>query len=365
MKIYSAASICLLLVAVISPSIFPQFSLSTRFENYYDDNIYNNFEKTSDFVHSGSLDAGYDFESEDNNFQLYYTGNVTYFRDNNFKSSNSHKFGAVNTYFLSEEGNPLNTGINYAFRNNRDELSVYDLSQLSAYANYRHFINETDYFLTGYLFFFNNYKNFDSFTHYEHRGFIKYSNTFPSRTTLSLGSEMDIKLYKIRYNSPDIADNISQWKSYIQVAQGISESTGLSGYFLLRKNLTTGNRYITYTDYIYYEEEIFNDVYSNDGIETGATITQLIGNTVIVRGEFIYMQRNFNNLPVALPDGTETNILRKDDYFATGVELQFNLSGLSEGLGLSLNYNYIFNNSNDYFYDYDNNLSSVTIEWGF
>jgi hypothetical protein len=365
MTLKSAASFCLLFTAAMTSLSFPQLSLSARFENYYDDNIYNNFEKTSDLVHSGSLDAGYDFESETNNFQLYYTGNMTYFRDNSFKSSNSHKFGIVNTYFVSEEANPLNAGINYALRNNRDELSVYDLSQLSAYANYRHFLNETDYLLTGYLFFFNDYKNFNSFTHYEHRGFVKYSNTFSGRTTLSLGTEMDFKLYKLKYNTPDIADNVSQWKSYIQLAQNLSESTGLSGYFLYRKNLTTGNRYITYTDYIYYEEEIFNDAYSNDGIETGAALTQLISESAAVRAEFTYIQRNFNNLPVALADGTDTEILRKDNYYALGAELHINLSGITEGLGLSLNYNYLMNKSNDYFYDYDNNLTSVTLEWGF
>ena len=365
MRNISAASFCIFLLMATASEAFAQLSVGARFENYYDDNIYNNFDKTSDLIHSGSLDTGYDFESDDNNFQMYYMGNATYFRENNFKSSNSHKFGIVDTYFLSEEGNPLNAGINYAFRNNQDELSIYDLSQFSAYSNYRHFINETDYILTGYLFFFNNYKNFESFTHYEHRGFLKYSSTFSTKTTLSIGTELDFKIYKLRYNSPDIADNITQWKSYVQVAQNLTETTGLSGYLQYRKNLATGNRYISFTDYIYYEEEIFNDVYSNDGIETSAAITQLISNDVAVRGEFIYTQRKFNNLPVALSDGTETDFLRLDDYYAFGAELEFNLSGVVSGLGLSLSYNYLLNKSNDYFYDYDNNLSSVTLEWIF
>jgi hypothetical protein len=365
MRFKSAASIYIFLIVAFGSVSFPQLSLNTTFENYYDDNIYNNYDKTSDFVHSASVDAGYDFESDNNNFQLYYKGNLTYFRGNNFKSSNSHKFGIVNTYFLSEEANPLNAGVNYALRNNRDELSIYDLSQLSAYANYRHFTNETDYLLTGYLFFYNDYKNFDSFTHYEHKGFAKYSSTFSTKTTLSLGTEIDFKIYKLKFNSPDIADNITQWKNYLQIAQGLTESTGLSGYFLYRKNLTTGNRYITYTDYVYYEEEIFNDAYSNDGIETGAALTQLLSDDVIVKGEFVYMQRKFNNLTVALADGTETDILRKDNYYALGAEVEINLSGLTDGLGLSFSYNYLINKSNDYFYDYDNNLTSISLTWGF
>ena len=365
MKLFSVASICFFLSGALSYSAFPQLSLSTRFENYYDDNIYNNFEKTSDLVHSGSLEAGYNVESEKNNFQLYYTGNVTYFTENIFKSSNSHKFGLVNTLFVSEDENPINAGINFALRNNRDELSVYDLSQLSAYANYRHFLNETDYLLGGYTFFYNDYKNFDSFTHFEHRLFLKYSSTFSTMTMITIGTETDFKLYKLRYNSPGIADNISQWKSYIQLAQNITESTGISGYFLYRKNLTTGNRYITYTDYIYYEEEIFNDAYSNDGIEAGTSVTQLITGNIALKGELVYTQRKFNNLPIALRDGTETDILRSDNYYALGAEIMFDLQSITQGLGLSLSYNYLVNNSNDYFYKYDNHLSSVTLEWGF
>lgn len=365
MKFKSATFISILLINITVSVSYPQLSLSARIENYYDDNIYNNFEKTSDFVHSASADAGYDFESDDNNFQLYYMGNVSYFRENIFKTSNSHKFGIVNTYFLSEDGNPLNAGINYAIRNNRDELSVYDLSLLSAYMNYRHFVNDTDYFLTGYLFFYNDYKNFNSFTHFEHRTFVKYSSTLPSKTTISLGTEIDFKIYKMKYNTPDIADNISQWKSYIQAAQNITESTGLSGYFMYRKNLTTGNRYISFTDYVYYEEEIFNDAYSNDGIETGAAVTQLISDAVTAKAEFIYMQRNFNSLYAAFADGTDSNSLREDDYYALGTELQFDLTGIFEGLELNLNYNYLLNNSNDYFYDYDNNLTSVTLGFSF
>lgn len=365
MKFKFAVPICILLTAAFTSLSFPQMSLSARLENYYDDNIYNNFDKISDFVHSASLDAGYNFESDNNNFQLYYMGNYTYFSENNFKSSNSNKIGIVNTSFLSEEDNPLNAGINFVKRNNRDELSLYDLSQLSAYANYRHFFNESDYFLTGYLFFYNDYKNFDSFTHYEHRGFAKYSSTFSTRTTLSIGSEVDFKIYKMKFNSPDIADYISQWKNNIQIAQSFTESTGLTGYFLYRKNFTTGNRYITYTDYVYYEEEIFNDAYSNDGIETGVSLTQLISNDVIAKGEFSYIRRDFSSLAVALADGSETNSLRADTYYAIGAELQINLPGLIDGLELSINYNYLHNNSNDYFYRYDNNLSSISLEWGF
>ena len=149
------------------------------------------------------------------------------------------------------------------------------------------------------------------------------------------------------------------------MAQNLTETTGLSGYLLYRKNLTTGNRYITFTDYIYYEEEIFNDAYSNDGIEAGTALTQMIANDVVLQTEFLYMQRNFNSLPIALSDGTETDILRKDNYFALGAELQFDLNGITEGLGLSLSYNYLINNSNDYFYEYNNNLSAITLEWGF
>ena len=361
---YSSALLIILSFLFIE-SVYPQFSLSTKFENYYDDNIYNNAFKTSDYINSFSLSTSYDFESEINNLDFYYTNNLSYFQRNIFKSSNSHKFGIVNTLLISDDENPLNIGANYSFRKNREELKLFDFSQLSAYANYRHFINEGDFFLFGYLFSKNDYADLSSFSYYENKGFIKYSATFETKTTLMIGSEIYFKNYIEQINLLNSANNSSQLGSYINLSQSLTDNTGIAGYVYFRKNISNGTRYLYSDSLIYYEEEIFNDIYSHDGYEAGLSLTQLILSTIVARMEIAYNDKSFSNLPAATIDGYELSENRKDKQFALGLELQFNLRNIMNGLTASCTFNYINNNSNDAFYQYDNQIFMVSFGWGF
>ncbi len=357
-------SALLLLVMFIPQISFAQISLSTKFENYYDDNIYNNALKVSDFVNSFSLSSSYDFESEYNNFQVYYMGNVSYFQKNLFKSSNSHKIGVVNTYLFSEDGNPLNVGINYSFRNNREDFAIFDYDQLSIYANYNQTLSENDFLVSGYLFKRNNYKNFPIFTHNEHKVFAKLTKSFETKTTLMSGVEMDIKAYSEKLQGPSVSNTVSQGRLYLQLAQSLTENLGISGYTLIRKNLNSGTRYITADDLIFYEEEIFNDVYSNDGYELGLKLTAVLSPLITTRFEYFYSVRNYSDLPVADPEGYILNEMRKDHQSAFGLEMELNLNSILSDFTTEINWNYITNSSNDVYYDFNNQLMSVSFIWG-
>ena len=350
--------------AFFTEPLYSQFSVSTKFNNYYDDNIYNNSLKTSDYINSFSLSSSYDFESEENNLQLFYIDNFSYFQKNIFKSSNSHKFGAVNTLFISDDENPLNIGVNYSFRKNRDDLMIFDFGQLSAYANYRHFVNETDFLLIGYLFNKNDYKNLSTFSYYENKSFLKYSASFDTKTSLMIGSEINFKSYIEKTILPDAANNSSQLGAYLNLAQSITDNTGIAGYIFLRKNLTNGTRYLSSDSLIYYEEEIFNDIYSHEGYEAGISLTQIISPAITARFEVTYNDKYFNNLPAATIDGYELSENRKDKQTALGLELNFNLYNFIKGLTASCNFNYITNNSNDSFYVYNNQLFMISFGWG-
>ena len=48
---------------------------------------------------------------------------------------------------------------------------------------------------------------------------------------------------------------------------------------------------------IYYEEEIFNDIYSYDGIETGVGFKHYFNESVELSLEAKYMIRNYSSLP--------------------------------------------------------------------
>ena len=345
-------------------TVFPQISLSTKLDSYYDDNIYNNFTKVSDYVNSFTFSSGYDFESTSNNLQFYYIGNLSYYRENIFKSSNSHKLGAVNTYLFSENDNPLNVGVNYSFRNNKDEFSIYDFSIISLYANYRQTIETQNFLLAGYLFNKIDYKNFSIFSYNENKGFLKFNSYLSENTALMLGVEIDNKNYIDKFSDPSITNNNTQLTGYSQLTFYSGESTELSGYFLLRHNLTTGTRYIDSEEFIYYEEEIFNDVYSNDGYESGISISQFISAGIMMSVQGIYIKRNFSNLPISDPAGFSLNELRTDKFYALGTDLKFDLSFITDNLIGSVKYNFLKNNSNDYYYNYDNQMISVSLEWG-
>ncbi len=136
-----------IIALLLLESAHAQFNLYTDYQGIYDDNIFNNSQQISDFINSFSLGSAYNIESEFNNLQFYYEGSWNYFKTTTSKSFNSHRIGLVETYLFSEDDNPLNAGINYSFRNNKDEFEVYNFNQISVYINYRYSISGTDFII--------------------------------------------------------------------------------------------------------------------------------------------------------------------------------------------------------------------------
>ncbi|MGE5804518.1 MAG: surface lipoprotein assembly modifier [Ignavibacteria bacterium] len=343
----------------------PQLRIDLNSNNYYDDNIYNNYYKVEDFINSITLGSGYNFEGETNNFQVYYIGSYYYYQKNNLKTNYSHKVGLVNTKLLSVEGNPLNAGVNLIFRKNRDYFSIYDFRQISGYTNYSYSFTQGINLVLGYLFSRNDFFNLSYFSYYENKAFVRTAFSFETRTSVMLGSEVNFKHYIEKSVDPSITDKNSQLTFYLNAAQSLSENTGLAVHALGRLNLKDGTRYIGDDTYIYYEEEIINTLYSSEGMEYGLNFTQLIGNYLTLGIEASYKTRHYSNLPVADINGNSLDIYRKDKEYSFGIGLQYDLFNLIDGLGLVLNYNYIKNRSNDYFYDFDNQLILIGFDWSY
>lgn len=359
-----------LLQIVLSISLFlfsakAQFYFSTSIEGYYDDNIFNNYLNSSDFINAFSGELGYDFETERNNFELYYIGFINRYYKFGDKSSVIHKVGAVNTFLFSENDNPLNIGLNYAARINREDYYIYDFNQISAYANYIHSISESNKIQLGVVGNRIDYENFNLFSHYQLKAFLRIINSFESRTSITAAAEIDQKSYLEKYQSEGLTDEITQAKLYLQIGQGITDNLGLSGYAFFRKNLVKGNRYFSNNEYVFYEEELFNDLYSNDGVETGITLSYLFSPNIMGKVAGRYDVRNYTDLPAADENGNELEELRKDNQYSIGASLEFGLAKILDGLYLSLNYNYIRNNSNDYYYDYTNQIYAITLGFDF
>jgi Surface lipoprotein assembly modifier len=361
----SFLQLLVLLIVVYSSNTQAQFYLTADVEGYYDDNIFNNYLNESDFINAFSGELGYDIESEQNIFEFYYIGFFNRYYKYTDKSTVIHKAGLVDTYLFSENDNPLNVGLNYTVRINKEDYYIYDFNQVSAYANYMHSISESNKIQLGIIGNRIDYENFSLFSHYQLKAYLRSVNSFESKTSLTVAAEIDQKLYIEKMQSEGLTDEVLQAKLYLQLGQGITDDLGLSAYAFFRNNLSGGNRYFNTTDYVYYEEELFNDIYSNEGIETGLTLSYLFLPNIMGKISGRYDIRNYTDLPAADQEGNELDELRQDNQYSAGVSLEFGLSEILSGLYLSLNYNYIKNISNDYYYDYNNQIYAITLGFDF
>lgn len=348
-----------------SEPLYAQFNLYTDYQGIYDDNIFNNSQQISDFINSFSFGSAMNFESEYNNVQIYYEGSLNYFRETKSKSFNSHRIGIVETHLFDIDDNPLNAGINYSFRNNKDEFEIYNFNQISAYVNYRHSVKETDFILPGYVYNRNDFKNFTLFSHHEHKFFLNWISNFETKTSLTLNAEFNFKQYFDEYNFDGYLNKASHLKFFINVGQSLGENSGMNGYVVLRRNLSEGSRYLLSDSLIYYEEEIFNNIYYYDGIETGIGFKHLFNENIQLNLEAKYLLRNYSSLPAADLNGIELSSLREDKLFGLGIGLDFDMSRILNGLSFSATWNYFKNTSNDYFYQYTNQVISGSFNYGF
>jgi len=351
----------LFLTILFFKSTLAQFNLYTYYQGIYDDNIFNTSDKVSDFINAISFGTAYNFESEFNNVQLYYEGNLNYFQTTTSKSFNTHRIGLVETHLFSIDDNPLNAGANYSFRNNRDEYEDYDFDQISAYINYRSSISESDFILPGYIFNRNSYNNFTLFSHNEYRLFLTWISNFETQTSLTINAQYLFKDYFEKYDYDNYLNEASLLKFRVNVGQSIGDFTGLNGYIIYQANLSEGSRYLVNDSLIYYEEEIFNDIYAYDGIETGLGFRHYFNENIELSLEAKYLKRNYSSLPAADTNGTELDYLRADTQIGFGAGILFDLSGVINGLSFSAAWNYINNNSNDYYYKYTNQMVSFSL----
>jgi hypothetical protein len=217
----------------------------------------------------------------------------------------------------------------------------------------------------GYFFSKNDYYNLSLFSHYENKIFARSTFSFETKTTVMLGSELNFKNYIQKYDEPSMTNINSQLALYLNLSQSLSENTGAAFHTLGRINLLKGTRYTGDENFIYYEEELLNSLYSSEGMEYGLSFTQIFSDYLSFNCEIIYRTRNFSSLPVADLEGNSLDIYRNDKEFAAGIGIKYELSNVIEGLVLIINYNYIKNKSNDFFYDYNNQLLSVGFDWSY
>lgn len=347
---------------VLTNNLNAQLDISSEFYRYSDDNIYNSALKVSDNIYNTSLNGVYNFKSEKNTLQLFNQNSMNYYQENIETSSLFNKFGLADNFQISDV-TQINLGINYSLKNNRDVFTLLDYSQISAFGNMRFSFSETDILTAGYIYYFTSFKNFSLFSNTVHKTFLRFNSSFESETSIILSSDISAKLYPAELGNP--ASEAYQVNLFAQVGQSVAENTGMSLYFQLRNNLSQVTRTFYYDNTLFYQDELFNDVFSNEGYEIGFTFTKLFSQAFGLKGEVSYSNREYSMLPALDFDGNTIAQARIDNQFGIGVEVQQDLSAYLNDLTAHLNWNYLINKSNDRLYKYDNQLLSIGLDYGF
>ncbi|MFA6025107.1 MAG: hypothetical protein WC727_01605, partial [Ignavibacteriaceae bacterium] len=219
-------------------------------------------------------------------------------------------------------------------------------------------------FLTGgYAYYNNSFVNFSLFSHDVHKAFLRFNSSFETETSLILGGDVSAKLYPANEGTP--GSEAYQLNLFAQVGQALTTNTGLSAYLQLRSNLSQTARTFYYDNTLFYQDELFNDVFSNEGFETGMSLTKIFSSTFGAKAEFVYAKREYSTLPALDFGGNVIASSRIDNQFAFGIELQKDISSYLRGVSVQANWNYLFNTSNDRFYKYDNQLFSIGLDYTF
>ncbi len=347
---------------LFSHTLHAQIEVSSELFRYSDDNIYNSSAKVSDNIYNASLNGAYNFSSGKNTLQLYNQNTMSYYQENIGTSSLLRKFGVADNVKFSETSQ-LNLGINYSIKNNRDVFTLLDFSQISAYGNLRYSFSESDFLTGGYAYYNNSFVNFSLFSHDVHKAFLRFNSSFETETSLILGGDVSAKLYPANEETP--GSEAYQLNLFAQVGQALTNNTGLSAYLQLRSNLSQTARTFYYDNTLFYQDELFNDVFSNEGFETGMSLTKIFSSTFGAKAEFVYAKREYSTLPVLDFGGNVIASSRIDNQFAFGIELQKDISSYLRGVSVQANWNYLFNTSNDRFYKYDNQLFSIGLDYTF
>lgn len=180
-----------------------------------------------------------------------------------------------------------------------------------------------------------------------------------------ISNEFNYKTYFEQYSFNGYANDGSFLKLHLNIGQSLGENAGANLFASFRKNLSEKSRYVINDSLIFFEEEIFNDLYAFNSFEVGVGFTQIIGDNVKLSSELKYSPKYFTSLYIADEFGNDLEALREDKQIRFGIGIEYHLTPILEGLGISATFNFIKNNSNDYYYDYSNQIYSVSIGYGF
>jgi hypothetical protein len=348
-----------------------QFRFGAYMTTMYDDNVNNNYLGISDRVAQLSLQIARNWDSERHNTQVFYTGALTYYDQVSAKTFHYHSLGLAHSTSLGQTGQTtINAGATYSFRRNRNEYTFNDHRQAALYANLKHYLAERLLGRFNYSLRYANFSALPDFNYLEHYGFAQLTASLSTKTTIILETDLGTKIYtsagwetssaagamhgngRGRQSTAFARPRTTQLIGIARVGQGLIAGTGLSLTAQYQINLQKEPRCLSSEYGIISDDELFDDHYGYEGLQTGLMLTQILPASVVMKINAGVQNRNYSERAAYDLAGNVLASRRVDTrrQLSALVEKAFTALGFS----VSLVYDHIRNASNDYYYDYAN-----------
>jgi hypothetical protein len=200
----------------------------------------------------------------------------------------------------------------------------------------------------------------------EHALAGNFSFVLPTRTTMILDAELGLRSYTSSDTSGVIAgmgtmsgrqmSGATQLAVSMRAGQPIFERTGLSLSAKYQWNLRKGSRTLSLNNGLISDDELFDDHYAYEGLQTSLMVTQVVDESMILRLTGGLQSRLYSSLPAYDVEGYQIADHRTDTRSYLSFTLQ---KTFDSGFVLGASYDLIRNVSNDPFYTYQNNAISL------
>jgi len=366
--------------ACVAPAAIAQLSTEASVTAMLDDNVNNNYLRISDRVTSALVGLGYDWETASTNTQAFYTGALNYFSAVTERTFQVHTLGLTYAKVFDEDDQTLlNIGGMVSARLDRGDYTFYDNTQWSVYGNVKQYLADGIMGRASYSFRSVRLAELPDFNYTEHYGFIQGTFLLPTRTTLILEADIGTKVYASTNVDSTLqagatgrrgsrattasSPGVTQVIGLARIGQPLMEGTGLSltaGYQL---NLQKETRYLT-SDYgSLSDDELFDDHYGFEGLQTGVMLTQLLPAAMELKIGGTLQNRKYTDRPAYDLAGGQVAGTREDTRKILTLQLEKRFE--SPGVVFGLSWEYITNRSNDFFYDYTNNALTVRLAFAY
>ncbi|MCA9742747.1 hypothetical protein KC734_14515 [candidate division KSB1 bacterium] len=380
----------MLLPTIGSAQLQSTISLTTSL----DGNAYRNYAQTADVISQANLDLSKAWLASKWSGQFYYDGYLNHFADNSSRTFSFHQIGLASQRSLGSGSGLLSLGARMSFRLDGADYEIYDFSEFAAYSNLKLPVSGLGILYAGYQVRNRSYTNLQELSNWEHIVFTRLNFSLPSRTTFIFSSELGYKNYvsqvvaeerapvddssrggRLRGNGSYFVyteiDNPSakQWVNSVRVSQSLFEKIGLSGYLRNRSNFGGDGRFLSGLETGYFtEDELYDDRYGYESIETGAMLSTLLPRGIMLRLGYDHYSKDYQRLALDLEgESLVGDVLRVDTRQQAwgSLEKTFRLSQFSKDLKLYLEYLFIQNKSNDLYYDFSAGVGTLGVEVSF